>query len=300
MVAQKGALQISGWHQSQYPLAAHTTYRVGGTADLYVRPASISDVQSVIRWVRARELPLFVLGGGANILVADKGIRGVVIDMTDLCAVEIDQHRCTFGAGICIEDAATIAARNGLGGLHHFYGMPGTLGGAVWMNARCYGRSIAELLEEVIFYDVDGQRRRMAVRERDFSYKQSPFQQRQTIMVRVTVRGIPAEPLALQRAMRGYVRDRYQKGHYDGPSAGSVFKNDHRFGRPSGAIIDSLGLRGYRIGGAQVSEKHANIFVNAGGASADDFRRLMEMVQQKVKNAYDISLEREVQYVGEW
>ena len=169
------ALIIAGRTRRGYPLAAHTTYRVGGVADWYVRPQTTDDVLAVIKWVNGCSLPLFVLGGGANILVADGGVRGVVMDMTDLCAVEVRGRLCIFGAGIAIEDAATIAVCNGLGGLHHFYGMPGTLGGAVWMNARCYGMSIAELLVEVVAYDMDGQRRQIDVRAADFDYKRSPF-----------------------------------------------------------------------------------------------------------------------------
>ena len=222
------------------------------------------------------------------------------MDMNDMCAIDLHPSYCVFGAGIDIQDAAMITACNGIGGLHHFYGMPGTLGGAVWMNARCYGISIAELLLEVSYYDENGKEGCFIAHTSDFDYKKSPFQYWGVIMSTITVRSTKASPNALKQKMFSYLRDRYQKGHYSAPSAGSVFKNNRIFGKPSGMIIDSLGLRGYRIGGAKISDAHANIFVNVGGASADDFRRLIEVVYQKVYQAYGIKLEREVQYVGDW
>ena len=222
------------------------------------------------------------------------------MDMSDMCEIDIHPSYCMFGAGINIQDAAMITACNGMGGLHHFYGMPGTLGGAVWMNARCYGKSIAELLLEVSYYDENGKEGCCIARMSDFDYKKSPFQHQDIVMSTITVRNTKADTNALKQKMFSYLCDRYQKGHYSAPSAGSVFKNNRIFGKPSGMIIDSLGLRGYRIGGAKISDVHANIFVNGGGASADDFRQLIEAVYQKVYHAYRIKLEREVQYVGDW
>lgn len=282
------------------PMSRHTTFEVGGPADIFIRPKGEEDVSAILRAAAGTEYPLFVLGGGANILVADAGIRGIVLDITTLN--EMSHHgallRC--GAGADVTAVTGYAADAGLGGIDFLHSMPGTIGGAVWMNARCYGSSIVEILREVRGVTTEGARFVYRPREDEWAYKKSPFQGRRDVITSCDFDLYREAPEEIWNRMLGYYRDREQKGHFAAPSAGSVFKNNREFGKPSGAIIDSLGLRGTRVGGAQVSDEHANIIVNTGTATAWDIRNLMELVREEVRSRLGLELEQEVLYVGEW
>lgn len=293
-------INIDGLVRADEPMSRHTTLEVGGPADLYVRPSSEADVRQVVHAAREAAAPVFVLGGGSNILVADRGVRGVVMDMRGFDAVRQEGNRFVVGAGLPISDAAEGAVERGLGGLHFLYSMPGSVGGAVWMNARCYGSSIADVLEEVRLVNETGESEVYQARLDDFSYKSSPFQRRRAVITQTTFRLAPADPAALRAEMETYYTDRESKGHFAAPSAGSVFKNDRAFGKPTGALIDSLGLRGRQIGGARISDRHANIIINTGGARAEDIRRLIELVEARVRDELGLRLEREILLVGDW
>ena len=281
-------------------MARHTTFKVGGPADLFAVPESVDDLAGLLQSIRHESLPCFVLGGGANIVVSDKGIRGIVVDTKLLNTMEIVGSRLTVGAGAPISDAAAFAAERGRSGLEFIYAMPGSVGGAVWMNARCYGGEIADVLESVDVITREGERQRYTPGPDDFDYKRSPFQRRTAIMTSVTFRlgeGIRAE---LWRLMRDHEADRQAKGHFDAPCAGSVFKNNRTFGKPSGQIIDEAGLRGTRVGGAQVSDRHANIIVNTGAATAAEIRQLTDLIRSKVFELTGHELESEIMFVGDW
>lgn len=281
-------------------MAGHTTFRVGGPADLFARPASARDVATLLRWAAEAAVPWFTLGGGSNILVADRGVRGLVIDTTALGGCTVEGERVTAGAGAPISEVAACAAEAGLEGLDFIYAMPGSTGGAVWMNARCYGGEIVDALERVELVEPDGSRGSYEPRSEDFGYKRSPFMNRPAIMTSVSFRLRPGKPESLWQSMREHEADRRAKGHFAAPCAGSVFKNNRAFGNPSGVIIDSLGLRGFAIGGAKVSDLHANIIVNTGSATAAEIRAVIEYVQAQVKDRLGHELEREVLYVGDW
>lgn len=282
------------------PMSRHTTFEVGGPADVFVRPKGEEDIPIVLQTAAAAETPLFVLGGGANILVADAGIRGIVLDITGLNEVSHEGILLSCGAGADVTAVTSYAADAGLGGIDFLHSMPGTIGGAVWMNARCYGSSIVDILREVRGVTSEGARFLYQPREEDWEYKKSPFQTRPDVITGCEFSLYREDPGEIWDRMLGYYRDREQKGHFAAPSAGSVFKNNRAFGKPSGAIIDSLGLRGTRVGGAQVSDEHANIIVNTGNATAWDIRNLMERVRREVQDRLGLELEQEVLYVGEW
>ena len=293
-------INIAGTVLIDEPMSCHTTFEVGGPADLLVKPETEDDVATILTAAHKTGFPLFVLGGGANILVSDAGIRGVVLDLTPLGELHHEGARLICGAGAEVTAVTAYAAENGLGGIDFLHSMPGTIGGAVWMNARCYGSSIADILAEVRGVTPEGRRFAYQPKEQDFEYKKSPFQERRDVITACDFHLHREDPAEVWERMVGYYRDRERKGHFSAPSAGSIFKNNRSFGRPSGAIIDSLGLRGTQIGGARISDRHANIIVNTGNASAWDIRRLMEYVQQEVRLRLGYELEQEVLYVGEW
>ena len=295
-----GKINIEGTVRAEEPMDRHTTFEVGGPAELYVRPASVSDVQTVIRTAQEVRAPLFVLGGGSNILVSDRGFRGVVMDMRGFDETRRAGTMFTSGSGLAISDAAERAAEDGLGGLHFLYAMPGSVGGAVWMNARCYGSSIIDVLSQVRLVSESGDFEVYRPQEGDFGYKRSPFQTRRAVIIDATFRLEPADPAALRREMDSYHADREGKGHFAAPSAGSVFKNNRAFGSPTGALIDTIGLRGHQIGGARLSDRHANIIVNTGSATASDILRLIQFIEGRVRDELGLELEREVLLVGDW
>ncbi len=298
-------LRISGEIRFDEPMAEHTTFKVGGPADVFAIPSDENDIRELLKFAKSKSIPCFVLGGGANILVADAGIRGVVIDMSrfnSITAAPLENGATVLsvGAGLPVSRAAAWAADHKLGGLEFIYSMPGSVAGAVWMNARCYNADISGILSHVDLISRTGNPSRYHPKPDDFAYKRSPFQDADSIMTGVGFSLRSADPRSLWMEMKDHESDRTAKGHFAAPCAGSVFKNNRVFGQPSGAIIDSLGLRGFSIGGAKVSDLHANIIINADNASAADVRAVSDHLAREVKNRLGFELEREILLVGEW
>jgi UDP-N-acetylmuramate dehydrogenase len=297
------------------PLSLHTTFGIGGPAELFARPADAASALALTAAARASGVPLFVLGGGANILVGDKGIRGIVMDTSGLRQARIEpgleagRRILVAGAGISVDELCLQALAAGLSGLEDFAGMPGSVGGAVYMNARCYEREMSEVLAWVSTADDGGRASRRLVTDEGggWSYKRSPWQpggaEAGGTILEAAFRVAPTDDegaARVARAMRGRRADREAKGHYRLPSAGSVFKNDRAFGAPTGALLDSVGLRGRRIGDAMVAPWHANIFVNAGRATAADMRGLVELAQAEARRSLGLELEPELLMVGDF
>jgi UDP-N-acetylmuramate dehydrogenase len=303
--------RLSGEMRRDEPMAGHTTFKVGGPADMWVRPLAecFPDFAAALMGTaRALDIPLFILGGGANLVAADRGIRGIVLDTTGWTGWNFSDIPGSGGqavsmrvrAGTPADQAADMAAAQGWGGLEFLAGMPGLIGGAVWMNARCYGKQISDALLGTEILDENLRRVWVPRGEEDFGYKKSPFQKRDVLIVAAEFRLEKREEEALRAEMAAFRKDREEKGHYRFPSAGSVFKNDHRLGKPAGMIIDELGLRGLRVGGAQVAPWHGNIIINTGGATAADIRRLTELLEERVKRERGYDFEREVLFVGDY
>ena len=288
------------------PMAEHCTFKTGGKADCWLRPCGEgfpAFAASLIAAARAEDIPLFFLGGGANILAADEGIRGIVFD-TGGWAGEIGQKRqegiLEFRGGTSLDDAAEIAADASLSGLEFLAGMPGSIGGAVWMNARCYGQEIAGVLTEteiIEFSKIPPRRVRQTANKSEFGYKFSPFQKCNCLIISASFQLTNGEKTQIRAAMNGHRADREAKGHYRYPSAGSVFKNNKSFGKPTGQIIDELGLCGMRKGGAQIAPWHGNIIINTGAAAASDIRALAEEAAARVKTATGFTLEPEILFI---
>ena len=283
------------------PMSEHTTFKTGGPADMFCSPETTEDLIALIRLAEENSMPVFILGGGANILVSDAGIRGMVIETANLNRIDFSAEGLgVFGSGLAVDAAAEASLDAGLAGLDAFYGMPGTIGGAVWMNARCYGVSIADILVSVKYLDKDRNIKELVRADMNFDYKVSPFQSVRSIILEASFKLQSGNKAEIKTHMLANRADRQAKGHYAGPSAGSVFKNNRNFGRPSGVIIDSLGLRGFSVGGAKVSDNHANIFINTGSAKSSDIYRLIMECRARVKQAYGFELEPEVQFIGDF
>jgi UDP-N-acetylmuramate dehydrogenase len=295
------------------PMAGHTTFRIGGPAEALVAPENREDFVRLAAAARAEGIPVFILGGGANLLVGDRGIRGLVLDtsaLRGLGASADDSAAKSEGilaaeAGLPVDRLCEAARDRSLAGLETFYGMPGSVGGAAFMNARCYEVEMADRVAWVDFLRPGAREpERLPFAPGDWAYKTSPFQPggraAGAAILAVAFRLGEGDPAVIGKIMREKRADREAKGHYRLPSAGSVFKNNRAFGRPSGKILDELGFRGKRVGAAMVSEWHANIFVNAGGATARDMRSLIELAESEALASLGLVLEPEVLMVGDF
>jgi UDP-N-acetylmuramate dehydrogenase len=300
-------------------MAAHTTFKVGGPADCWACPQGEGFpgfAAVLLRTSRAEGVPVFILGGGANIVISDNGIRGIVLDTSGWTGEtgkretpDAPHGGVVMGlrSGTSMDEAAELAASGGLSGFEFLAGMPGSIGGAVWMNARCYEREVAgALLETEIldFSETAGNGEplllRVPIDRAAFGYKRSPFQNRSCLILSAAFILRPGDERTIRGEMETHRQDRELKGHYRYPSAGSAFKNNRDFGKPTGKIIDELGLRGLQLGGAQVAPFHGNIIINAGGATAADIRALVNEVAARVKAACGLTLEPEILFAGDW
>jgi UDP-N-acetylmuramate dehydrogenase len=298
------------------PMSGHTTFRVGGPADLWIRPRGEAfPVLAGLVLCRAREegIPLFILGGGANLVVSDRGIRGIVLDTGGWTGLSGGEGSSLWiRAGTPADQAVELAAQRSLSGLEFLAGMPGSIGGAVWMNARCYDRSVSDALGETEFLVLPGLNRsrepnpgwgeikRAPVRGAEFSYKKSPFQAMNTLILAACFTLTPGSPEQIRAKAEALRRDREERGQYRFPSAGSAFKNDRALGAPTGKILDRMGLRGFAIGGARVAPWHGNFIINQGNASAGDIRALVEELTRRIRAERGFAPEPEILFVGEW
>ena len=287
--------------RADQPLAPLTAFRVGGRADLLIEPRDAAELATAIVDI-ARQVGVapFVLGAGANVVVSDAGVREPVVRLARLDAIGIDGTRVSAGAGSPISAVAARAADAGLAGLDFIYAMPGSTAGAVWMNARCYGAEIADVLDRVHYVTHDGALGVYEIDRSDFGYKVSPFQRADRIITAVEFALAPGHGPTLWRRMRALEADRRSKGHFDAPCAGSIFKNNRAFGAPSGRLLDRLGVRGRRRGGVRVSPRHANIVINDRNGSATDIRELVDDLADEARRRLGVELEPEVLFVGDW
>jgi UDP-N-acetylmuramate dehydrogenase len=293
-------IKLRGRVAAAEPMRAHTSFRLGGPADLYLVPSDPEDLVAALSFLRNEGVPVFLLGGGTNLLVADRGIRGAVVDLTAIRGLEAGVGTISALCGTLMDDAVGFARDRSLSGLEFAASLPGSVGGAVWMNARCYEREIADVLESVESLDDGLVLRRRSIEPGEWGYKRSPFQSSSEVIVRAVFRLSPGDPRTIDGEMRRHRQDREAKGHFLHPCAGSVFKNDRSFGKPTGRLIDELGLKGLRAGGARVAPYHGNIIVNLGDATAADVRALIERVEREVADRLGLRLEREVILAGDW
>ena len=279
------------------PLAKHTSLRIGGPADLFVRIRSEDDLVGAVRVAREAELPTFILGGGTNLLVADAGIRGVVLE-NGYSDVTVRGTVLDAASGTPLASVAAAAARNGILGLEWMATVPGTVGGAVHGNAGAFGSETAEALLDARLLDLNGDQWNARVDELGYSYRTSNLQGTPVMVVRARFHGEPGDRPTAVRRIKELANERIAKQPLAQPNTGSIFRNPP--GDHAGRLIEAAGLKGTRIGDALVSEKHANFIVNAGAARAADVRALIQRCQAAVKAQFGIELVPEVELVGEW
>lgn len=274
------------------PMAKHTTFRIGGPAALMALPQTLEEAAAAVRAAQELGIEAFFLGNGSNLLVPDEGVDGFLIKTAALDGYDREGDTLTAWAGITLAKLAAAAQREGLAGLEFASGIPGSVGGAVTMNAGAYGGEIAKVLEEVTFLDEGGEVCTLPASECGFGYRKSIFSQRKCLILKARFRLEQGDGYAIKARMDELTAQRKAKQPIDLPSAGSMFK------RPPGyfaaALIDQCGLKGLTVGGAQVSEKHAGFVVNRGGATCADVLELVRQVKERVLQQTGVELEMEV------
>jgi len=280
------------------PMAKHTTFRIGGAADLFLLPHNSDGVKECFRLCREENIPVFWLGSGSNLLVSDKGIRGAVISLAKACAaVKAEGETVTAGAGARLLDVCRAAEENALTGLEFAYGIPGSVGGSVYMNAGAYGGELCDVLRSVTVLYPSGERRTYSSNECDFAYRHSRFMQEDGVITEATFALKKGNKDEIHAAMADFLARRKDKQPLNYPSAGSVFRRPT--GYFAGALIEGASLKGASVGDAQVSEKHAGFIINKGKATAADVTALIALIQKKVAEKDGVNLVCEIRTVGE-
>ncbi len=288
-----------GLVRANEPMSGHTTFRVGGPADYYVEPVSAKGLADVLKLCREEEIPYMILGNGSNLLVGDKGYRGVMIALGKAWSeIVIEGTRIRAGAGAMLSVVSRQAQKHGLTGLEFASGIPGTVGGAVFMNAGAYGSDMSAVLTRVTVLTAEGQVRILPAEELELGYRRSCIGSKEYIILEAEMELVSGDELQIRERMEELTIQRKTKQPLEYPSAGSTFKRPE--GYFAGKLIQDAGLRGFRVGGAQVSEKHCGFVINCGDATAEDIMNLCRAVQKKVHEEFGVILEMEVKTIGEF
>lgn len=303
------------------PMSRHTSFRVGGPARWFVEITDAEELKEALRWASEKNTPYFILGGGTNTLVSDKGFDGLVVKITDRSA-RLDGERFIVGAGALTASVARTAARAGLTGLEWAVSLPGTIGGAVRGNAGCFGGEMKDVVESALIFQVSkGHLVKLSRDELMFGYRDSIIKRNKDVIIEITFRLQTGEPVEIKTKMDEVMRQRVNSQPIASGTAGCLFKNvefqDHtEINRilsvfpeipskfletrrvPSGWIVDQLGLKGKTIGGISVSKEHANFLINDGKATADDIIQLVTFIKSRARDELGIKLQEEIEYVG--
>lgn len=295
----EGMLAAETLRKRDYPMKKLTTLRVGGNADLYVEPSRLEELKGILSYCAAKGVPTFLLGRGSNLLVRDGGIRGVVYSLRHavFSEVELKGERLLIeaGAGATVRRISQFAQSQGLAGLEFLEGIPGSLGGGLKMNAGAYKASLFDVVESVKVMSWDGEISEVSGAEIPASYRSCPYFENK-IALSAVLRVYAGAPEQIRETMLK-MREKRLESQTQSPSAGCAFKNPP--GHSAGQLIDSLGLKGESVGGAQVSDRHANFLINKNNATARDVLELIERIRGKVLEKYGLNLETEVMIVGE-
>lgn len=280
-------------------MSQHTTFKIGGPADYFLMPDKGEDVGCVIKICKEKEIPYFILGNGSNLLVGDGGYRGAVIQIyRNMSSVTVEGNEITAQAGALLSAVAAAAKNASLTGFEFAGGIPGTLGGAVVMNAGAYGGEMKDVLTEVTVMNAEGDIFTLPTEELELGYRTSIIKTAGYIVLEAKIRLKEGDPEVIRETMKDLTIRRTTKQPLEYPSAGSTFKRPE--GYFAGKLIMDSGLAGYQVGGAQVSEKHCGFVINAGDATARDVRTLMDNVRDIVYKKYGVTLEPEVKFLGEF
>lgn len=279
------------------PMKNHTTFKIGGPAQYYVTPESVTQIQEVVSLCRDMNIPLHVIGNGSNILVGDDGVDGVVLALFNTFSdYEIKDNVITAQAGMSLIKLAVIALREGLTGLEFASGIPGSVGGAVYMNAGAYDGQMKDVVTSVTVLDEAGNIRILGRDELDMGYRTSTVAKHNMIVLQVIIELKTGDKEQIKDRMNQLSELRKQKQPLEYPSAGSTFKRPE--GYFAGKLIADAGLKGYSIGGAAVSEKHAGFVVNMGGATAKDVVELTDYIKKRIIEQFGVTLELEIKKIG--
>ena len=280
------------------PLSKHTTFKIGGPADYLIFPSSVEEISGIMIIAKEYNLPVTVLGNGSNILVLDKGIKGLVLKFNnEMSGMEQSGQTIRVGAGAMLTDVSRYAAEQGLSGMEFAIGIPGSIGGAVFMNAGAYSGEMCQIVASALVVSKDGDIKRFSDMDIAFGYRHSIFQENGCIICEVELKLQQNEKPTIEEKMNEYTIKRETKQPLEMPSAGSTFKRPP--GHFAGTLIEQAGLKGFTVGGAQVSTKHAGFVINAGGATAQDVLNLIKEVQNHVYEHSGVMLEPEVRIIGE-
>ena len=281
------------------PMKKHTTFRVGGPADYFVLPTEVSQITNIIELCKAEQIPYFILGNGSNLLVSDKGYRGVVIQIyKNMNQIQIDGCKIKAQAGVLLSQIAKKALDAGLAGFEFASGIPGTLGGAAVMNAGAYGGEMKDVLTSVTVLDENGQMLHLEAKDLQLGYRTSIIKEKGYVVIEAELELQVGDQTQIQKRMEQLKVQRVTKQPLEYPSAGSTFKRP--VGYFAGKLIQDAGLRGYRVGDAQVAEKHCGFVINRGEATAAEITQLIKDVQKKVYEEFQVKLETEVKFLGEF
>ncbi len=289
--------------QHSVSLAPYTTFRIGGPATYFIQPVSIEEFGVALEWTLGKKIPFFVLGGGANILVHDRGFDGLVIHTGKLTGIAVEKQSIHAECGLAVDRLVDTAMDYGLSGLEFAAGLPGTVGGALFMNARAYEGEFSAIVSSVQALQIRGKRAHKTILKRDdleFSYKQSVFQGKEYYVYSVHLLLASVDINRIQLKSEQIRQKRREAGQFVFPNAGCIFKNNYVVGIPTGLIIDELGLKATRIGDAEVYRKHGNFIINRGSATAEDVHRLIQLLESRLEEHLGVRMEREINLIGPW
>lgn len=294
---EKYALSIECSAEREVSMKNYTSFKVGGPAELFLSPEDAGQTAKLVRFCEKEEIPVFVLGKGSNLLVSDRGIKGAVIYTGKQCGISLTyENTVRAQSGASLAQLCTFALENSLSGLEFAYGIPGTVGGAVFMNAGAYGGEMKDVLLNSEYVSTDGTSGELDNEAMELSYRHSAYENSNLVITAASVRLAPADRNEIKSTMNDILARRKEKQPLEYPSAGSTFKRPE--GNFAGALIEQCGLKGVSVGGAQVSEKHAGFIINRGGATAADILSLIKHVQARVKAQTGVSLETEIRLIG--
>ena len=283
------------------PMSKHTTFRVGGNADIFIKIKTMEELKYIVKYAKENDISLTILGNGSNVLVKDNGIRGITITLCGLNKIEIHEENnktiLTVGAGVKLGTLNAFCLKNEIEGIEFASGIPGTIGGAIRMNAGAYGKEMKEIVKQVTYINENNETKTIDGELADFSYRHSRFKESQEIITKAKLELKKGKMEEIKTKINELKEKRKEKQPIELPSAGSIFKRGTNY--ISAQLIDEAGLKGHSVGGAQISKKHAGFIVNTGNATAKDILELIDYVIKTVYKKFGKILELEIEILGE-
>lgn len=282
------------------PMSKHTSFKIGGNADFFVKVKNETELKLLLEMAKSENIPFYIIGNGTNILVREGGIRGIVIKLEfDYCNIEKkeDVAYLNVGAGVSLAKLSRIALENELSGLECMSGIPGTVGGAIRMNAGAYGKEMKDVVVSSKCMNTSGEIINLDLPEHEFGYRTSSFKDNELIILETTIKLEYGVKEQIEQKIMEYRASRIKNQPIEFPNAGSIFKRNVDI--PTAKLIDDCGLKGYSIGGAQVSSKHAGFIINKGNATSKDVLELISFIKEKVKEKFDKEIKLEILVIGE-